>query len=274
MTWIWIIFWLILLFPITLEFTKYIRDLLKIRKQQKQLKTEIAVSWIKIFNELDTETREIKPEKGKIVTMNKIENTKTLTGLLHTEPKEEDYKEYVDALVGWLKELYANYKFQLLKPNPDDFQSGYALLFQVFGGENPELFENLFKLAIDKGLKDDGINKEFVKQVKEGKLVELGGAIISPEETGSSSILRGDDLQVFIGFETAEYQEKRLEKEAEDKAKQEEYKERQDKQMELQKESYKILTEAASVLKQMTQKQLEDNPDFVEQYDKVQELYR
>lgn len=213
----------------------------------------------------------LKREEEKKLT--KVENKKSLTELLKIEATEEDYQEYMTILSDWIKELYTNYDFQLLKPEPGDVKSGFAVSFQLFHAEKPEVFEKLFKLAIDRGLSDEGINKEFVKSVKAGDMVDLGDAIIAIEGTGSTSILRGDNLNIFISYETEEYKEEREKQEVLDKKAQEEYNEKQEAYRKKQEEIHKVLVEASAILREMNEKQLEANPEFVEQINKVKELF-
>lgn len=212
--------------------------------------------------------------EGEDELIMEMKNKKSLTELLSVKAEREDYEEYVGYLVDWIKDLYENYSFQLLKPNPNDFQSGYAIGLQLFSGEKPEVFDKMFKLAISKGLRDDEVNKVFIEQLKEGKVIPLGDAVLSTSSTGVSTILRGEDLQVFISFETEEYKAKRLEAEEADKKAREEQKEKQEAYIKQQKEIQKVLAEAASVLAQMTQEQLAENPEFEEKYREVNGLFR
>lgn len=264
--------WLILILPFTPALHaiyKYLKEKLTDRCKIRELEQEIKEGWEALSRDISSLNNQMRSNE-----MNKLVNKKTLTELLKTEAKEADYKEYAEALGTWVKELFEDYQFQLLKPAQDDLISGYALAFQIYRAEDPERFLELFKLAIDRGLTDEGINKAFVAYIQEGNVVDLGEAIISIEGTGTSSILRGDDLQIFISYETEEYKEKRVEAVAKQKEEADKHKEKVEKQRKLQEESYKILTEAGTILRQMSQKQLEENPEFIEQYKKVEELYK
>lgn len=222
----------------------------------------------KLREELDN--REKREEDN---FMSKVQNKKSLTEILKVEATEEDYKEYMKILVDWIKDLYTNYNFQLLKPEPGDKKSGFAVSFELFHAEKPKEFEKLFKLAIDRGLSDEGINKEFMKAVKAGDIADLGDAIIAVEGTGSTSILRGENLNVFISYETPEYKEERIEQEDKDEAFQKEHSDKQKAYQDKQREIHQVLVEASAILREMNEKQLEDNPEFVEQINKVKELF-
>lgn len=252
------------------EFYQYYQT----NKQQKELIEERKKVILKAIKELKSSVEDdMNRKREEEEVMNRVVNEKSLTDLLVTEAVEADYKEYIAVLVGWIKDLYTNYDFQLLKPAPEDKNSGYAVMFQLFRGEKPEVFEQLFKLAIDRGLTDEAINKEFMKEIKAGEVVDLGDAIISIEGTGASSILRGEDIQVFISYETEAYKAEREEQERQDEAERKLFATKQDEYRKNQIEIQQILTEASAVLRQMTEKQLEDNPEFVEQVKKVKELY-
>lgn len=208
------------------------------------------------------------------IEMKEITNTKSLDQLLKTEATQEDYDAFVEEIATWTKELYKEYKFQLLQPGFEDYESGYAVVFQMFKEEKPELFENLFKQAIDKGLTDVQVNDTFVKLVKEGRVVDLGDVEIDEVGTGMSSILQGDDLRLFITFVTPEYKEKKEEvlKEKEEKLKvAEEKREEANKKREY---AYATIVEASAVLKNMTEEAIKGNPELVEAYEEAQRTYR
>lgn len=265
---------LVLVIVIIIGATREFYQYYKTNKKQNELIVERKKVILLAIKELKTSIEEamiIQREEEE--RMKKVLNAKSLTELLVTEAVETDYKEYIAVLVEWIKDLYTNYDFQLLKPAPEDKNSGYAVMFQLFRGEKPEVFEQLFKLAIDRGLTDEAINKEFMKVIKAGEVVDLGDAIISIEGTGASSILRGEDIQVFVSYETEAYKAEREEQEAKDEAERKLFATKQEDYRNKQVEIQQILTEASAVLRQMTEKQLEDNPEFVEQVKKVKELY-
>lgn len=207
------------------------------------------------------------------IGMKILKNKKTISGLLEKTATKEDYNLYVKEIGKAVKGLYADYKFQLLKPNSGDLMSGYAVAFQIFKEEDPKMFEGLFKLAIDKGFTDKEINKAFREAVAAGDIIDLGEVILMEEETGLSSILRGDDLQIFIGFETPEYKEEREAAQAEIAERSQKDKETQDKYIEQREEAYKLMTEASALLKVMSAEIAEEKPEYLAAYEQVKNLY-
>lgn len=207
------------------------------------------------------------------VLLTKLENKKNLGELLVTTATQEDYKEFVDALLPSLKELYKSYQFQLLKPNPGDFVSGYALGFQLFRLEMEETYDYLFRLAIDKGMTEKGITLMFAEAVRNGELFDLGDVSIIDFGTGVSSILSGDDLRIYIAFATPEYMEKKAEAEAKAQAERDELKAKQEEMLAKREAAYDTLEEATDVLSRMTEEALEQFPELDEQYNVVRDLY-
>ena len=207
------------------------------------------------------------------VILTKLENKKNLSELLITTATQDDYKEFVDALLPSLRDLYKSYQFQLLKPNPGDFVSGYALGFQLFRLEMEETYDYLFRLAIDKGMTEKGITLMFSEAVKNGELFDLGDVSIIDFGTGVSSILSGEDLRIYIAFATPEYMEKKAEAEAQAQAEREELKAKQEEMLAKREEAYDTLQEATDVLSRMTEEALDKFPELDEQYNVVRDLY-
>ena len=207
------------------------------------------------------------------VILTKLENKKNLSELLITTATQDDYKEFVDALLPSLRDLYKSYQFQLLKPNPGDFVSGYALGFQLFRLEMEETYDYLFRLAIDKGMTEKGITLMFSEAVRNGELFDLGDVSIIDFGTGVSSILSGEDLRIYIAFATPEYMEKKAEAEAKAQADREELKAKQEEMLAKREEAYDTLEEATDVLSRMTEEALDKFPELDEQYNVVRDLY-
>ena len=207
------------------------------------------------------------------VILTKLENKKNLSELLITTATQDDYKEFVDALLPSLRDLYKSYQFQLLKPNPGDFVSGYALGFQLFRLEMEETYDYLFRLAIDKGMTEKGITLMFAEAVRNGELFDLGDVSIIDFGTGVSSILSGEDLRIYIAFATPEYMEKKAEAEAQAQAEREELKAKQEEMLAKREEAYDTLEEATDVLSRMTEEALAKFPELDEQYNVVRDLY-
>ena len=207
------------------------------------------------------------------VILTKLENKKNLSELLITTATQDDYKEFVDALLPSLRDLYKSYQFQLLKPNPGDFVSGYALGFQLFRLEMEETYDYLFRLAIDKGMTEKGITLMFSEAVRNGELFDLGDVSIIDFGTGVSSILSGEDLRIYIAFATPEYMEKKAEAEAQAQAEREELKAKQEEMLAKREEAYDTLQEATDVLSHMTEEALDKFPELDEQYNVVRDLY-
>lgn len=207
------------------------------------------------------------------VILTKLENKKNLSELLITTATQDDYKEFVDALLPSLRDLYKSYQFQLLKPNPGDFVSGYALGFQLFRLEMEETYDYLFRLAIDKGMTEKGITLMFSEAVKNGELFDLGDVSIIDFGTGVSSILSGEDLRIYIAFATPEYMEKKAEAEAQVQAEREDLKAKQEEMLAKREEAYDTLQEATDVLSRMTEEALDKFPELDEQYNVVRDLY-
>lgn len=238
------------------------------RVNKEKLKRALEQEALKL---VEVATKQIRERELQMKT---ITNTKALNELLVHTATQEDYDNFVLDIAEWVGELYRDYKFQFLQPAEEDFESGYAVVFQMFRPEKPELFDNLFKLAIDRGLTDAEINETFVKLVKEGKVLELGDIEIDERGTGMSSILQGDDLRLFITFVTPEYKEKKEEilKEREEKlAVENEKRAEADKKREA---AYRAIVEASAVLSNMTKEVVEQHPELTEAYEEANKLYR
>lgn len=246
----------------------------------------------KIETELDHVSRDVlELKKGQLrldllelaaimeeTIMEKFTNKKTLTELLQVTATEEDYKVFVKELLPLLDKLYKDYEFQLLKPTPDDFQSGYALGFQLFRMEMEETYDKLFRMAIDRGMTDAGITKEFLRAVKDGEFIDLGDAIISEVGTGVSTILTGEDLRIYVTFMTPEYKSKKDEHEAKIKEDLDKKKAEQEEYTEQRNKTYAALVDATDVLTSLTESVKEQIPgapieELEEEYELVRDLY-
>ena len=189
------------------------------------------------------------------VILTKLENKKNLSELLVTTATQDDYKEFVDALLPSLRDLYKSYQFQL------------------FRLEMEETYDYLFRLAIDKGMTEKGITLMFAEAVRNGELFDLGDVSIIDFGTGVSSILSGDDLRIYIAFATPEYMEKKAEAEAKAQAERDELKAKQEEMLAKREAAYDTLEEATDVLSRMTEEALDKFPELDEQYNVVRDLY-
>lgn len=204
-------------------------------------------------------------EKEKHMSDLTIANNHTLESMITVKPEETDYDTFVKVLTEAIKSDFENYKFLRQDPVPEDKTSGNCIIFNIFRDTHLEEFNYLFKLAVDRGLKDVDIIKHFQDAVAEGSVIPLGNAVVIKEETGVSSVLQGDSIRVMITYMTPEYAKAR--EEYIDSLR-EDAKAEQDKKVEAREEAerlYKIrvnaikeLEEATTVLKAMREKAVED----------------
>lgn len=160
-------------------------------------------------------------------------NEKNLEELLVDTATDADYQTFLDEIVWVVRDLYKNYQFLRQDPAPDDYNSGYYLAFQFIRGEYPEKYENLFRLAIDKGLDPIKLNNLFVERAEKGEVLALGNAEVDSTQTGLSSILQGQDVRISITFAPKAYMEKKQEL---IDARQKEYEEKLAEQQEIAKQ--------------------------------------
>lgn len=175
-----------------------------------RLQTNLADTCRELLHVLAKGVSNIMTKKGDgDLSQELLYNKKSLSELLVESTSEKDYTEFIEKVTTIVKDLYANYQFLRQDPAPDDFQSGYFIAFQIIRGEYPTEFEQLFRMAIDKGLDERKINKLFIEQVEQGNVLELGDCVIDPMGTGLSSILQADTVRVNITFAPKEYAEKK-----------------------------------------------------------------
>ena len=141
-------------------------------------------------------TKILKGDVQELPEQNEIINEQTLSDLLVEKATDADYKLFLEKLTWIVKDLYANYQFLRQDPQPDDFMSGYFLVF---------------RLAIDRGLDDIKINKLFVEALQNGEVLPLGDAIVDPNLSGCSSILQAQEVRVNIVFAPKAYMERKEE---------------------------------------------------------------
>lgn len=163
------------------------------------------------LQEVTTKLQLLLKKEGNDLTDTVRMNTKSLSDLLVDEATEADYLTFVEGIAEVVRDLYKNYQFLRQDPAPEDYTSGYFLVFQFIRGEYPEKYEELFRLAIDKGLDQLKINQLFVEKVAEGDVLALGNAEIDTAQTGVSSILQGQDVRVSITFAPEEYAKRKQE---------------------------------------------------------------
>lgn len=138
-------------------------------------------------------------------------NSKSLSELLDDRAEEQDYQKFLDGIILIVKKLYRDYKFVQQHPAEGDTQSGYYLALQIFSHENPEEYDELFRLAVDKSLDPYKLSDMFVKKLAAGEVIALGDAVIDEANSGLSSILQGQDVRVNITYAPKEYMERKQE---------------------------------------------------------------
>lgn len=151
-------------------------------------------------------------------TLEVKDNKKNLAQLLEHNNTEEDYEHFVSIVASLIREQYKNYRFLRQDPAPDDFISGNCLIFQIHREEHPEVYEYLFRYAVDHGLEEGKLTLAFAEAVRNGAVMELGDCTVEDIGTGLSSILQGHDMRVLITFKTPEYVEAGNKQRAEAKA--------------------------------------------------------
>lgn len=247
------------------------------RRQQKQMRESR-----KRMTEVIKQTKElIKHNLGEgeshlaHTKLEVIQNDKSLENLLHTKAEEQDYEELVDFIVDKIQDLYKDFKFVLMKPQGNDYLSGYAVRFIIDPAvpEDKDFLIALFKFTVDKGLEERKISNVFADKVESGDVLGLGNVYIDKPGTGISSVLTGEPLQVFISYETEEYRNKRLKVEEEKQELQDKQALEQEKQQDNLREAHRILTEASALLEELSEKLVEDNPEFIEAYTRVKDLF-
>lgn len=202
-----------------------------------------------------------------------LKNKNNLGQLLEVKASESDYDVALEMLVKEVKDLYKDFHFKFLKPQDGDFLSGYAVVFELHPKGKDDLLHTLFKYVVGKNMSEGKLADLFVEEVKKGNVIELGDVILDETGTGMSSLLTGEDVTIVISFETEDYQAKRKEQEELEDAEAEEQKAKQAKFEELRVESHKALVEASVILKEMSKELVEKNPEYVEAYERVKELY-
>lgn len=152
-----------------------------------------------------------------------VTNTLTLEESI-TPIKEEEKKEYIkefsELACEMFKRLYENYN--VFRQDPmDETQrlDGSLMVFQSRLNDplTGDLHEKMFKLAFDKRINIFEANKQFKKDIVEGKSVELGEVAIT--DTALSNILSGNEFKGSISFMLKkDFDEKeRIRKEEEEK---------------------------------------------------------
>lgn len=139
---------------------------------------------------------------------------------INKEEKEQDIKKFSSLVCEMINKLYKNYN--VLRQDPiDDTQrlDGSLMVFQSRLNDplTGDIHEEMFKLAFDRRINIFEANKQFKKDVAEGKAIELGNVVI--DDTALSNILSGNEFNVSITFMLQEdYDEKkRIEAEEEEK---------------------------------------------------------
>ncbi len=204
-------------------------------------------------------------EKEKYMSDLTITNNHTLESMITVKPEEADYDTFVKVLTEAIKSDFKNYKFLRQDPVPEDKTSGNCIIFNIFRDTHLEEFNYLFKLAVDRGLKDIDIIKHFQDAVAEGSVIPLGNAVVIKEETGVSSVLQGDSIRVMITYMTPEYAKAReeyidsLREDAKvEQEKKVEAREEAERLYQIRVNAIKELEEATNVLKAMREKAVKD----------------
>lgn len=154
-----------------------------------------------------------------------MNNTKTLEQLVNGVTKEEKDKaidEFTNLLSKVTKRLYKSYQVLRLDPQTKEQRLyPHRLIFQSHISDEltSEEHNKMFKLAFDNNLTVFEINPVFRNKVKDGKVLELGNAVVT--ETSLGNILEGNTLSFSIEFMSKDnYEEKKQkEKEAEKRLK-------------------------------------------------------
>lgn len=191
-------------------FVCYTLFIAKMTEKVIRLQTSLADTCRELIRVIAKGVSNIMNTKGDgDLSKEMLYNHKSLSELLVETTNEKDYTDFINGITAIVKDLYSNYQFLRQDPAKDDFQSGYFLAFQIIRGEYPVEFENLFRLAIDKGLDMVKLNKLFVEQVVNGNVLDLGECVVDPAGTGLSSILQADTVRVNVTFAPKEYAEKK-----------------------------------------------------------------
>lgn len=133
------------------------------------------------------------------------------------EEKEGKIKEFSLELCKMVRDLYKTYNF--FRQDPIDESDGHMMVFSSRLGDEltGEYHEKMFKIAFDNSLTIFETNKQFKKDLEEGKAFPLGDVVIT--DTAHQNVLTGNEFNVSITFMLKEtYEEKqRIEKEEEEK---------------------------------------------------------
>lgn len=137
-----------------------------------------------------------------------IENTNTLTDLITTVPTDNAYETYTEKFSKLVSKLYKDYQYVLHKPFKDGDGDEYLIQMQIISHEDPEAYDELFKIAMDNNLNEFEISKRFADNVEAGNVVDLGDDVVIIKTdaagrplTGSTSIVRSREvLSVNISF--------------------------------------------------------------------------
>lgn len=182
-----------------------------VKKQEQKVDVRVGKETLDTIQEakkiiVDTENN------GGMLMMD-TKNNHSLGELLALEPKEEDYKEFIKLAGTRVTDLYEDYQFMLYEPEKTDLVSGFLVQFQILGHE--EIYDELFVMAMDRGLDMDKLDDYFYDILLEGNIIPIGeGITIVRDGTGISPIKTGDDVRVIISFVTDEYKLRQEEAEA------------------------------------------------------------
>lgn len=201
----------------------------------------------------------------EVKEVKKAKNTLSVSEMMSQKAEEKDYDEFIETISAIIKKQYESLEFLRQDPAPEDYQSGYCLIFQVYRGEYPETYDRLFSLAVLKHLEEGKISRKFKDAVESGKVIPIGDVKIEALGTGISSITQGNDVRVLITFKTQEYIKageeavKKAEKEQAEKVK-------EDQQLlEDKKEAIQAVNRATRVLNDISNIFEGDGPDTVKE---------
>ncbi|UXE02792.1 hypothetical protein Koombakaat1_00002 [Staphylococcus phage Koomba-kaat_1] len=155
--------------------------------------------------------------------MIKDNNTKTLEELItpiSTEEKEDKIKEFSKTLCEMISKLYESYN--VLRQDPIDETQRLDGSLMVFQSRLDDILtgdahQKLFKLAFDYNINIFEANKQFKKDVQNGKSIKLGDVVVT--DTALSNVLSSNELNVSITFMLSKDYEEKKRIEAEEKEK-------------------------------------------------------
>lgn len=237
------------------------------KKETEAVRQQLMVMAEYIKNEFEKE-QGVLDKKGE-----QLVNKKTLEELLQNEPIEKGYAEVIDILTATVKEAYENFRFTFMKPDEEDYLSGYAIKFVFPVDKHQSLYEELFKLTVAYNLKEEEINKRFSKILANGKVIPVGNVLVDDKSTGVSPILNGEDLVVYIVFEDEEYLLKRKEEEKRQEKASEEAVAKQKEMVKAREDGYKTLLRASALMEKLSDELVKEHPEFLEAYNKIREMY-